>query len=366
MINLNLNSEKLVILDLIFSKFKKFIINFQILMYFSYYLQISILIIGYISLLYLYWTPKNNIKFRCSSFLMWLIISMYLSNVLGKYQLLIFGSLQALFLIGFVYEVILILDHQEINEKKCSFIEAVSLALTGDNNISNYDSRMPTLLEEESDSERSETNDTEKKVTKALKTKPFLKLTGKSLSVDASIGGTFFDHPTRRAKSANNVLGDNMSISDRYFLRKLRKDLRMSLDLEDNNVDTDKYMYGAMYACIGMILWKNKWIVVILVIPIAYYYLKQLYTYFGIGKIILDQYNRLVASTKFWFEERHQALVPVPIRGLYKVSIIFDQKITEILKDSVDAVATTAVIFGLLIFVICSSIFITFQVRYST
>lgn len=342
--------------------FKHVDVRLNIIIYF----QVGTIILGYFSVLYLYWTPKNSVEFRYTSFFIWLILSMYLSNVLGTYPLVVFVSLQILFLIGFIYEVLLVLDHQEINGKKCSFIEAVSITIANQTVMSSCDSKLPILLEDESfsDSEKSETNENEKKEWKALKPKPFLKVTGKSLSVDGDIGKTLHDHPARRAKSASNVLGDKMSISDRYFLRKLRADLRMSFDLEDNNVDTDKYMYGAMYACIGMILWKNKWIVVILIIPIAYYYLKQLYIYFGIGKIILDQYNKLIASMKFWCLERQQALLPVSVKGVFKVSIIVDQKMTQILKESVDAVATTAVIVGLLVFVLCSSIFITFQVRY--
>ncbi|OXU30627.1 hypothetical protein TSAR_003641 [Trichomalopsis sarcophagae] len=326
--------------------------------------SISAVIIGYLSILYVYWTPTNSVQFRYSSFVIWFMISLYLSNVFGTYPVLVFCGLQILFLIGFIYEVVLILDLQEMEGNRNSLMDVVRLALSNFDVSTSNTTGMPTLIEDESlvEGENFDTKEPEGNEIKRLSTKPFLKVTGRSLSMDSDVGKTVYDHPARRVRSASNVYSGRISISDRYFLKKLRSELRMSLDLEDNNVDTDKYMYVAMYACIGMILWKHKWIVVILIVPVAYYYLKKLSSYFGIGKGILNQCQKMVNSIKLWCEERNQALIPVNIRGLYKVSIIVDQKITQMLKGSVDAVATTAVILGLLIFVICTSIFITIQV----
>ena len=310
----------------------------------------------------MYWTPANSAQFRNSSFVIWFMISLYLSNALGTYPIFVFCSLQILFLIGFIYEVVIILDYQEMNGKKTSFMDAVRLALTNVDISKPNPTGMPVLEENESLVVESEQSDAKESYEELKTSKPFLKLTGRSLSMNSDVGKTVYDHPTRRVRSASNIPSGRISISDRYFLKKLRADLRMSLDLEDHTVDTDKYMYGAMYACIGMILWKHKWIIITLIIPIAYYYLKLLNSYFGIGKTILNQCNKITDLIDSWCEERHQALIPVNIRGLYKVSIIVDQKITQILKGSVDAVATTAVILGLIVFVICTSIFITIQV----
>lgn len=293
------------------------------------------------------------------------MISLYLSNVFGTYPVLVFCGLQMLFLIGFIYEVVLILDRQEMDGKRTSLMDVVRLALSNIDVSTSNTTGMPILIEDESlivESEDFDTKEPQSNDIKHVPSKPFLKVTGRSLSMDSDVGKTVYDQPTRRVRSASNICSGRITISDRYFLKKLRSELRMSLDLEDNNVDTDKYMYVAMYACIGMILWKHKWIVVILIVPVAYYYLKKLSSYFGIGKGILNQCQKIVDSIKLWCEERHQALIPVNIRGLYKVSIIVDQKMTQVLKGSVDAVATTAVILGLIIFVICTTIFITIQV----
>ncbi|XP_058792430.1 transmembrane protein 245 isoform X2 [Phymastichus coffea] len=325
---------------------------------------ISAAIIGYLSILYLYWTPKKNIHFCYGSFIIWLLISIYLSNALGTYPVFIFCGVQVLYLVGFIYELVLVIEQQEIQGRSSSLMQAVHSAITDVEIAPSRSSTMPTLTEDESLSESTEEIGTIQKLLepKVSFPKPFLKAAGRSISMDADVGKPIQDKLTRKAKSTSSMSSDKISISDRYFLKKLRSELRMTVDMGNNDVDTDKYMYGAMYACIGMILWKHKWIIVILIVPVIYYYLKRLISYFGFGNIILSKCYKFTKPIKAWCYERHQALIPVNVRGLYKVSIIVDQKVTQILKGSVDAVATTAVIVGLIVFVICTSVFITFQV----
>lgn len=285
---------------------------------------------------------------------------MYLSNALGTYPVFVFCSLQILYLVGFIYEVVLLIERQEMYGKQTSFMEAVYLAVTNTEITPSESFAMPILTEDES---IEEFGTIQKLLEPKLSIpKPFLKAAGRSMSMDADVGKPLQDQITRKVKSTGNVSSNRISISDRYFLKKLRSELRMTVDMGENDVDTDKYMYGAMYACIGMILWKHKWIIVILIVPVIYYYVKRLISYFEVGKLILSQCHKLINPIKAWCDERDQALIPVNVRGLYKVSIIVDRKLTHVLKGSVDAVATTAVIVGLIVFVLCTSIFITFQV----
>ncbi|XP_011498566.1 PREDICTED: transmembrane protein 245 isoform X2 [Ceratosolen solmsi marchali] len=338
------------------------ILNFFISMC-NIYLMATVTL-GYLSVLYFFWTPANSTRFYRSSFIMWLIISLFISNALGAYQVFIFCSLQILFLVGFIYEVILILDHHEMNGKRTSFINVVKSAFNNiDESITNT-TKMPTLLEDESliTEDESVTKKSAIKEANDLAIKPFLKTIGRSFSMDPNVRKSSEDHLTRRVCSTSNITSDKISITDRYVLKKLRAELRMSLDIEVNNVDTDKYMYGAMYACIGMILWKHKWIAIILIMPMAYFYLKKFSSYFGIGNGVLKQCRRAIDLISLWCQERHQALIPISMRGLFKVIIIIDRKMTQILKESVDSVATTAVILGLIVFVLCTSVFITIQI----
>lgn len=188
-----------------------------------------------------------------------------------------------------------------------------------------------------------------------MRSAPKLGVKSMSLDTDASLSSA--------AGGIRNVYSTTRSmLRDRYLLGKIRAELRTSLDMQDNEVDTDKYMYGALYACASMLLWKHRMIAHVLVIPLAYYVVKQLGSYFGCWEMIFRHYDSTIQTLKSWCMERHQAIIPSNIRGLYKVGIIVDEKLRSVLKNSVNAVATTSVILGLIVFTTCASIFITIQV----
>lgn len=310
---------------------------------------ITFILIGYLSVLYVYWAPNNSIHFRYSSFIIWFMISLYISNILGAYQIIIFTTLQILFFIGFIYEVVAVMENQELENKHMTFIEAMCFALTNNLITNTQQDSLPSASKSEDSTENISEESINAEINREDQDMKIMKFSRKTMSLDANRG-------------VINRLQPPVSLRDRYLLRRLKTELRMSIDIENDKVDTDKYMYGALYACIGMLLWKHRWMIHILIIPIAFYIIKQLGSYFGVWKMIGNQYNSIVQIIKTWCTERHQALLPVNVRGLYKIGIIIDEKLTKILKASVDSVVTIAVIFGLLIFTTCTSIFITIQV----
>ncbi|XP_078033745.1 transmembrane protein 245 isoform X1 [Augochlora pura] len=325
---------------------------------------ISVLLIGYLYTLYIYWTPNNSFHFGYTSFVMWFYISLYISNILGAYKILVFISLQILCLVGFIYEVILVMENQELEGNNMTFMEATRITLTN-NLVVNIekDTLTPLTNDESIENIETETNitdvqfedsneDVAKPLSAPVKTSSGFnpKVYKKSLSLDTDVNTALLSHKSQFSKS------------NRYILRRLKTELKISIDVEDNKVDTDIYMYGALYACIGMVLWKHKWMIYVLMIPTAFYIVKQFANYFGLWKMIMKQYNIIMQITMTWFMERHQALLPANVRGLYKVAIVIDKKLTKALKASVDTMATIAVILGLLIFTISASVFITIQV----
>ncbi|XP_014609839.1 PREDICTED: transmembrane protein 245 [Polistes canadensis] len=320
--------------------------------------MITFLLIGYLSVLYIYWSPENSKHFCYTSFVLWFMISLYISNIFGAYQILIFITLQVLYLVGFIYEVLLIMEAQEIEGHQIKLTEAICFVMTN--------SAFPKW-EEGTIINKKRIEDTEEDVDKTVMERSIPttseKIINKSMSLDSDAGGVLYSKiGQEKTKSMSNITSTSHTAQERFFLRKLKTELRMSLDIEEDKVDTDKYMYGALYACIGMILWKHKWIIQLLIIPIAYYFAKKLGSYFGLWKLICKQCKYVVGIINDWCKERNQALLPANVRGLYKVAIIVDEKLQKALIGSIDAVATTAVIVGLLVFTICTSIFITIQV----
>lgn len=323
-------------------------------------LQVSAILVGYLTILYIYWTPSNSNQFRYMSFVIWFIITMYLSSMAGTYRVLVFAALQILCAIGFIYEVVLIMESQELNGRNLTFSEAARFALTN-NLLPSPQEEIPSgsdktqmndqILEEESPS------DTPLRPEEEVR-KPASKFGVKSMSLDADVAPSSAYKP-RPACNVHSVT----PLRNRYLLSKIKEDLRMSLDMQDDEVDTDKYMYGALYACIAMLLWKHRWMSHILVIPLVYYIVKQVGGYFGFWEMIRRRCGSTIQAARSWCLERHQALIPSNIRGLYKVSIIVDEKLRNALNASVNAVATTSVILGLIVFTTCASIFITIQVK---
>lgn len=134
-------------------------------------------------------------------------------------------------------------------------------------------------------------------------------------------------------------------------------------------LDTEKYestfyLYSVLWACIVMLFWKNMFLVPLLPLPILLYCIKHVGQYFGLWSWLYERLKNGMCAVNNWCNERHDALVPVPIRGLYRVIHKVNIFLKTSIKESIDTVASCVVIFGLIIFLTCASIFIAVQVRY--
>lgn len=122
------------------------------------------------------------------------------------------------------------------------------------------------------------------------------------------------------------------------------------------------YLYSIFWLCVIMIFWKNMILLPLLPILILYYAIKHLGIYLGLWSYFHDKGKYTFETVEFWCKERHDALVPVPIRGLYHIVFKVNQLLEMAIKGSMDTVASCVVIMGLIVFLICASVFIAFQV----
>lgn len=132
--------------------------------------------------------------------------------------------------------------------------------------------------------------------------------------------------------------------------------------LEETQYASDFYLYTIMWACVVMIFWKNMILLPILPIPIFIYVVKHIGLYLGVWNILGEYWVKIRQSVSHWCSERSDALVPLPVRGIYKVTKSVNVTIKKSTKESIDTVASCVVISALIIFVICASIFFVFQV----
>lgn len=126
--------------------------------------------------------------------------------------------------------------------------------------------------------------------------------------------------------------------------------------------ESDLYIYTLLWACGFMIIWKHSILLPIIPIPILIYVIKHLGIYMGFWSIIQTYWNKFSSIILNWCSDRYDAIIPVPIRGLCRITVKTNGALKNGIRDSFDTVASCVVIFGLIIFVICGSIFIAVQV----
>lgn len=122
------------------------------------------------------------------------------------------------------------------------------------------------------------------------------------------------------------------------------------------------YLYSVLWLCVIMIFWKNTMLLPLLPVLILYYGIKHVGIYLGLWSYLYDKCKGAFEAVESWCQQRHDALVPVPIRGLYHIAHKINQLLESAVKGSMDTVASCVVIFGLIVFLICASVFIAFQV----
>lgn len=148
-----------------------------------------------------------------------------------------------------------------------------------------------------------------------------------------------------------------------YFgINSYRKKFVQHVEEEKNG--STFYLYTLMWACAAMLFWKNVVLLPLLPLPILFYVVKHIGSYLRIWQYIYTKFDSMKQLVQNWLHERHDALVPIPIRGLYKIIHKVNTSIKNIVRDSIDTVSSCVVILGLIVFLFCASVFIIIQVKY--
>ena len=116
----------------------------------------------------------------------------------------------------------------------------------------------------------------------------------------------------------------------RSRMRKPKQKLKIK---EEGKYDSKSKMYfqALFWGILLSRLWLHWDFIVILLIPIAFYALKQLLAYWSSSVcssapavFLLSQWDNL----KSWANERKQALIPTPLSGLFKGGIKVDRTVS--------------------------------------
>lgn len=374
---------------------------------------IVFIILGYISMVFLFWNQENNVKFHYASTAIWLLASCTFASFFHTFQMPIFILLQIIFFGGFISEVYQV--YCTVNEAghKISFTELLSYAfhdrpidldISDENGINEIEQRTD---QEAKDSEI--VNSPTKGINSQLQSdaelgngdqKPIsngedenedpwsLELfndnaAAKSQSSEPATGLLITNHGIHLVQTTDSLHKSALKNSrpkfqrslsqPQFFANRFRKSNILNIsrkislnnsnhNIKDINYESTFYLYTVMWCCVIMLLWKNIMLLPLLPLPILYYVVKHIGIYLGLWSYLLQKLVLVFNKIIDWCVERHDALVPVPIRGLYKIVHKVNATVKDSIKGSIDTVASCVVIIGLIIFLICASIFTALQI----
>lgn len=122
------------------------------------------------------------------------------------------------------------------------------------------------------------------------------------------------------------------------------------------------YLYGLVWACILTEIWLNLWLLNLLPLPVIYIVIKKLGCHFGLFSFIKEKLSAAWAVGMDWCQSRKEALVPAPVRGLGKMLARGDRKVIAVLEGSIDTFTSIGVILIVLILTVVGTIFLSVQI----
>ncbi|KAF4518283.1 hypothetical protein B566_EDAN005851, partial [Ephemera danica] len=126
-----------------------------------------------------------------------------------------------------------------------------------------------------------------------------------------------------RTRVAESILGGSLATSE--------------------GITSDHCLIAVGWACAAMLICKHMWLLSILPLPIALYFIKTAGCYFGVWRLLGHQLHQAKRKVQAWYQEKQSALMPPPARGLLKILVKVNQAVTSTLEGSIDTAASVVV-----------------------
>lgn len=381
---------------------------------------VTFIIFGYISLVFLLWRHENNVQFHYASTVVWLIGSCCLASQFSTLQMPIFIILQIVFFGGFISEVYEVYSNMNAAGHKISFTKLLSMAfhdkpidldISDDNDTNDTEEKVEILEQSKGDDIKERTpnvkfsdsladtsligngdglanNKNESEIDDPWTLELFrdnpqttkidstssepatgVLITNQGIHLIQQTPSAIHSSPAKKPRPKfQRSLSQPQFFSSRFGKSSLLNlSRKINLKKSNNSIDSTGYestfyLYSVIWCCVAMLFWKNIMLLPLLPLPILYYLIKHIGIYLGVWSYLFDHFCMIFEMVSDWCMERHDALVPVPIRGLYKVVHRINVAIKSSIKGSIDTVASCVVIFGLIVFSVCASVFTVLQI----
>lgn len=264
-------------------------------------------VIGYLITILFWWTPSSRPYLVCTSPFVWTILICHLVSIAGSLRLTILLLLLALMIIGFIAE------------------------LKGNRPNSVIRFNWAWMLKGPPDEELEVTHD-------VLPVEDTDSQSSQNVQVEPSTPEK--PPPVKKGNKRKTSVQEDMS------------EEKMS----------NYYLYGLLWACVLAEIWLHVWLLHLLLIPAVYIGIKYSATKFGVLDFLKAKFVSSWDLCKERIEERKDALVPVPLRGLGKLLMQGDQKVISVLEGSIDTFTSIAAILAVLVFAFVGTIFIAIQI----
>ncbi|XP_035657815.1 transmembrane protein 245-like isoform X2 [Branchiostoma floridae] len=256
-------------------------------------------VVAYLVAVVFWWKPGTSTALRVLSIPVWAVLLLHLATVAGPFRVPLFVAVVTIMVVGFVAE-----------------LRAGATADILGNLVT-------TTMFDQSDSEPSP----QKQPSSAETIRP------------ASLPDT----PKRQSKS----------LLESTQARKKSKQMPFS----------NKCILWLVYAIVVVRLWMNLWILELLPIPLSVLLFKKIAVRVSTWEVFQTKLQHHKQTAKDWLSVRQEALAPRPIRGLWKLFLQGDKKISNMLEKSLNALTSTFVILLLLVGTTLLTILLAIQVH---
>ncbi|KAF0304956.1 Transmembrane protein 245 [Amphibalanus amphitrite] len=164
-----------------------------------------------------------------------------------------------------------------------------------------------------------------------------------------------------RGSSVQTVSGPAESPTIRPQQRPQSGERPSAPDPSSGHSPTTTYITAVAYCCLVVVVWQRIWLLSMLPIVIVYYFFKRIVINFwqsgGQDSLITALQPALA-----WLQERREGIMPLPVRGVWKLILRGNGHVIAGVQGSVDAVVTVLVMLGALFFVSFAAVFAAVQI----
>ena len=110
-------------------------------------------------------------------------------------------------------------------------------------------------------------------------------------------------------------------------LRERKKRLSSRRSTKKRTGKSDPYFIALFWLFLISRVWSYSWILQFVPILISIYLAKALIVWLNVPEMIWHRYTHFTVNYKLWIDERRDAIVPGPVRGIYRLLLKGDKKV---------------------------------------